>query len=132
MVVKCKGVDRVSLITDSLRPAGLDVATSIAGSLENGKPCIIEDGVAKLPDRNAFAGSIATADRLVRTMWKKANVPLTDTIKMITENPAKLLKIEGAVNSYEAMERLPGFSSLSWGDSGVEYAMSATRTIVRG
>ena len=94
MVVKCKGVDRVSLVTDSLRPAGLDVATSIAGSLENGKPCIIEDGVAKLPDRSTFAGSIATADRLVRTMWKKANVPLTDTIKMITENPAKLLKID--------------------------------------
>ncbi len=94
MVVKCKGVDRVSLVTDSLRPAGLDVAASIAGSLENGKPCIIEDGVAKLPDRSAFAGSIATADRLVRTMWKQANVPLTDTIKMITENPAKLLKID--------------------------------------
>ena len=29
-----------------------------------------------------------------RAMWKKANVPLTDTIKMITENPAKLLKID--------------------------------------
>ena len=95
MIVKCKGVERVSMITDSLRPAGQNVTESISGSLENGQPCIIEDGVAKLPDRSAFAGSIATTDRLVRTMWKKAGVPLEDTIRMMTENPAKLLRIDG-------------------------------------
>ena len=95
MIVKCKGVERVSMVTDSLRPAGLDVKTSISGSKEDGQPCIIEDGVAKLPDRSAFAGSIATTDRLVRTMWKLAGVPLTDTIRMMTENPAKLLRIDG-------------------------------------
>lgn len=94
MIVKCKGVERISLVTDSLRPAGLDVTTSIAGSLENGRLCIIEDGVAKLPDRSAFSGSIATADHLVYTMWKKAGVPLPDTIKMMAENPAKLLRID--------------------------------------
>ena len=38
----------------------------------------------------------------------------------------------GAANSYEAMERLPGFNSLSWGDSGQEFGLSASRTIVRG
>lgn len=95
MVVKCKGVEGVSLVTDSIRPAGLDVTTSIAGSLENGRPILIEDGVAKLPDRSAFAGSIATADRLVRTMWKIAGIPLPDTIRMMAENPAKLLRIDG-------------------------------------
>ncbi len=95
MIVKCKGVERVSMVTDSLRPAGLDVKTSISGSKEDGQPCIIEDGVAKLPDRSAFAGSIATTDRLVRTMWKLAGVPLPDAIRMMTENPAKLLRIDG-------------------------------------
>ena len=38
----------------------------------------------------------------------------------------------GAANSYEAMERLPGFNSLSWGESGQEFGLSASRTIVRG
>ena len=33
-----------------------------------GQKCIVEDGVAKLPDRSAFAGSVATMDRLVRTL----------------------------------------------------------------
>ena len=95
MIVKCKGVDRVIMVTDSLRPAGLDVRTAISGSREDGQVCIIEDGVAKLPDRSAFAGSIATADRLVRTMWKRAGVPLPGVIRMMCENPARLLHLEG-------------------------------------
>lgn len=95
MIVKCKGAERVSMVTDSLRPAGLNVKSSISGSKENGQVCIIEDGVAKLPDRSAFAGSIATTDRLVRTMWKQAGVSLPITIQMLTENPAKLLRIDG-------------------------------------
>ena len=94
LVVKCKGVDRIIMVTDSLRPAGQDVKESISGSKEDGQVCIIEDGVAKLPDHSAFAGSIATTDRLVRTMWKLAGVPLPDTIRMMSENPARLLHIE--------------------------------------
>ncbi|MBQ7602487.1 MAG: N-acetylglucosamine-6-phosphate deacetylase [Lachnospiraceae bacterium] len=95
MIVKCKGVDKVSMVSDSLRPAGLDVKESISGSLTDGQRCIIEDGVAKLPDHSAFAGSIATADRLVRTMWKLAGVPLSDTIRMMSENPARLIGVDG-------------------------------------
>lgn len=95
MIVKCKGVDRIALVTDSLRPAGLDVTETKIGSEEDGRSVIIEDGVAKLPDRSAFAGSIATADRLVRTVWKKAGIPLADTIRMMSENPARIMGIEG-------------------------------------
>jgi len=49
--------------------------------------------VAKLPDRSSFAGSVATADRLVRTMINIAEVPLLDAIKMITVTPAKILNV---------------------------------------
>ena len=59
---------------------------------ENGNvPYIIEDGVAKLADRSAFAGSIATADVLVRTCVKKAGIPLKSAVKMITEVPARIM-----------------------------------------
>ena len=54
---------------------------------------IIEDGVCKLMDRSAFAGSIATADRLVRVAVKEADIPLLDAVKMITETPAKIMKL---------------------------------------
>jgi N-acetylglucosamine-6-phosphate deacetylase len=94
MIVKCKGVDKILLVSDSLRPAGLNVEKTIIGSKKDGVEVIVEDGVAKLPDRSAFAGSVATDDRLVRTMWKKADIPLPDVITMMCENPAKLLKID--------------------------------------
>ena len=37
---------------------------------------------------------MATADRLVRTVWKKAGISLEDTIKMMCENPAKQMGID--------------------------------------
>ena len=54
---------------------------------------IIEDGVCKLPDRSAFAGSIATADRLVRVMVQEADLSVPEAVKMITEVPARIMKL---------------------------------------
>lgn len=94
MIYRTKGVENVTLVTDSMRAAGMGDGESILGSLANGQKVIVEggaEGVAKLMDRSAFAGSVCTADRLVRTMYKKADVPLIDAVKMITKNPAKLI-----------------------------------------
>jgi N-acetylglucosamine-6-phosphate deacetylase len=93
LVYKIKGADRTALITDAMRAAGMPPGESILGSLTNGLKVIVEDGVAKLPDRTSFAGSVATADRLVRTMVKAAEIPLTDAIKMITVTPARILDV---------------------------------------
>jgi N-acetylglucosamine-6-phosphate deacetylase len=71
-----------------MRAAGLPEGESILGSLKNGQKVIVEDGVAKLMDRTAFAGSVATADRLVQTMITLADVPLIDAVKMMTATPA--------------------------------------------
>ena len=66
---------------------------SILGGLTDGQEVIVEDGVAKLLDKSAFAGSVATADRLVRTMVQIAGCSMPDAIRMITENPAKVMGI---------------------------------------
>lgn len=93
LVYKIKGADRTALITDAMRAAAMPEGESILGSLHNGLKVIVEDGVAKLPDRSAFAGSVATADRLVRNMVNMADVPLTDAIEMISATPARILNI---------------------------------------
>ena len=93
LVYKIKGPSRIALITDAMRAAAMPPGPSIIGSLENGIPVIVEDGVAKLPDRSSFAGSVATCDRLVRTMMAMAGVPLIDAIRMITQTPASIMKI---------------------------------------
>lgn len=90
IVYKSKGADKVALVTDALRGAGSNSGTMILGSLANGYEVIIEDGVAKLPDRSAFAGSIATTDRLVRNMINLAGATLEDAVKMVTFTPAKI------------------------------------------
>lgn len=94
LIYKIKGPDKICLVTDSMRAAGMGSGKSILGGLKNGQEIIVEDGIAKLLDRTAFAGSVATADRLVRTMVKIAKVPLNDAIKMITMTPAKVMNID--------------------------------------
>lgn len=75
---------------------------SILGSLANGQKVIIEDGVAKMPDRSAFAGSVATTNRLVRTMVQLANVSLINAIRMMTLTPARILHIDKSKGSLES------------------------------
>lgn len=94
LIVKVKGKDRIALITDSMRAAGMPSGESILGSLQDGLKVIIEDGVAKLPDRSSFAGSVATTDRLVRTMVTMADVSVLDAVHMATKTPANILRIE--------------------------------------
>ena len=53
----------------------------------------MEDGVAKLPDRSSFAGSVATTDRLVWTMINMANVSVTDAVRMMSHTPARIMKV---------------------------------------
>ncbi len=100
-VYKFKGPDKTALVTDSMRGAGMPDGESILGSLDKGQKVIIEDGVAKLPDRTAFAGSVATTDRLVKTMVNIAEVPLVEAIKMMTLTPARMMKIDQQKGSIE-------------------------------
>ncbi len=99
LIYKVKGAERICLVTDSMRAAGMPDGHYVLGNEKTGMDTIVEDGVAKLPDRTAFAGSVATADRLVRTMWQLTQAPLYEIVKMITLNPAKLLKLDGQKGS---------------------------------
>ena len=94
LIYKVKGSDRICLITDSMRAAGMPDGEYWLGQIGKGVKCIKEDGVAKLPDRSAFAGSVATTDRLVRNMVKLADVPLYEAVKMATLVPAHLLRVD--------------------------------------
>lgn len=100
LIYKIKGPDHICLITDAVGPAGLGDISGEFYSKTCGTHVIIEDSVAKLIDRSAFAGSIATTDRLVRTMINLADVPVTDAVKMMTATPAKnvgIFKRKGSI-----------------------------------
>lgn len=94
LAVKIKGTEKVALVTDALRPAGTDVKESYLGEKIPENRVIIEDGVAKLPDRSSFAGSIATSNMLLERGVNHYGLSLTDTVKMLTSTPAKILEID--------------------------------------
>lgn len=92
LIIKQKGTDKVALITDAIRAGGM-TAEEFKGGNSGGMKFIIEDGVAKLPDRSAFAGSIATSDILLKRTVA-AGVSLADTVKMMTETPANIMGLK--------------------------------------
>lgn len=94
-IYRAKGADKTCLVTDSTRGPLPGQNTMILGSLANGTETIIEDGVAKMPDRSCFAGSIATADRLVRNMLRHADCGICDAVKMMTRTPAVIHNLRG-------------------------------------
>jgi N-acetylglucosamine-6-phosphate deacetylase len=101
IVYKIKGPDKIALITDAMRASGTSYTKSILGSKVDGIEVLIEDEVAKLPDKTSFAGGIATTSRLVKTMWKDAELPLSDVIKMMCTTPAKIAGIDHKLGTIE-------------------------------
>ena len=92
---KIKGVEHTALITDSLAYAASE------GDVSAEPRVIMEDGVCKLADRSALAGSIATMDTLIRTCIQKANIPMEDTFRMASETPAKIMGVFDRKGSLE-------------------------------
>ena len=93
MIIKIKGTDKVALITDSLEIAGTDIKEGVMSGTE----FIVEDGVCKLKDRSAFAGSVATADVLIKTLVNECGFSVPTAVKMLTEVPAKILRVNKGV-----------------------------------
>lgn len=105
-VTKFKPVDMIALCTDSMRGAGAkDGEYTILGSLSKGQKVIVEDQVAKLLDRSCFAGSVATSDRLVRTMVTMAGSSVVHAVRMASTVPARLSK------AYTKGQIKPGFDA---------------------
>ena len=95
MIYQIKGVERTALITDALACAASKDDTAFDPRV------VLEDGVCKLADRSALAGSIATMDRLVRTCVQQAGIPMEDACRMISETPAKIMGVYERKGSLE-------------------------------
>jgi N-acetylglucosamine-6-phosphate deacetylase len=87
LVYHMKGVERTALCTDALAVTDSDSEHAFDPRV------IIEDGVCKLSDRSALAGSIATMDRLIKTAVQMAEIPLHDACRMVAETPARIMGV---------------------------------------
>jgi N-acetylglucosamine-6-phosphate deacetylase len=89
LAIKCKGYDKLMLVSDCGPLGGFPEGEYDADFGPMKLKVIVEDGVCKPPARNCFLGSVATGDRLVRTVYKQAGVPLWAAVRMATKTPAR-------------------------------------------
>lgn len=95
LIYRSKGVESTALITDALAVAASDSKKAFDPRV------IIEDGVCKLADRSAIAGSIATMDRLIKVAVQEAGIPLEDVSRMASETPARVMGVYDRKGSLE-------------------------------
>mgnify|MGYP000861539023 FL=1 len=95
LMYKIKGAGMMHSTTDAMLSGAPD------GKFKGfGMDLLVEDQVCMLESRAAFAGSVATTDRLVRTLYKEAQIPIADAVKMTTLTPAR------AINEHNHIGRL--------------------------
>lgn len=88
LVCKCKKIDNIVLITDSMQGAGL-----FDGLYDFGSQRVnIRKGIAKLDD-GVLAGSTLTMIDAVRNMVNIIGITLEDSIRMASANPARVARI---------------------------------------
>lgn len=89
LLYKCKGKDRIILITDSMEAKYLPDGQYELG----GNPVYVKDGTARLYD-GTLAGSILKLNEGVRNIRKVLSLSLEDAVNMATINPARNLGID--------------------------------------
>lgn len=101
LLYKCKGMDKMMLTTDATSPTTMPEGEYSLGGL----PILVTDGVAMLADRTSFAGSVATANILVRNAYKNCGIPLIEAVNMLSLNVAKSINIDKEIGSIEVGKR---------------------------
>lgn len=95
-VVNIKGVDKVILITDSMRAGCMKDGVSELG----GQKVIVKDNSARLED-GTLAGSILTLNKAVKNMVENTNLNIYQAISMVSLNSAKDIGISDRKGSIE-------------------------------
>ncbi len=91
MLYRAKGAAGICLVTDAIAGAGLAEGSQFS---LYGRDCIVKGAVCVLADGSALAGSASRMIDLVRTLVRDVDLPLHEAIAMVTENPARAIRLE--------------------------------------
>ena len=97
LLVKVKGVDQVCFVTDAMPATGMPAGSYFIGEVE----AIVENGIARLPDNSAYAGSVTTMDVCVRNGLQQMDLSLKDAVRMGTLTPAEIIGVSDRKGSLE-------------------------------
>lgn len=87
---RLKGKDGICFVSDSLSVAGMSEGDYFLGSGDSAQAIRIEDGVAVLPDKHTYAGSVTPISKMVSRLYAQG-YRAEDLLTMATLTPAKLV-----------------------------------------
>jgi len=122
LLYRCKGPDKIVLVTDALKAAGLPDGASVLGDLE----VIVKDGVCRLPS-GVLAGSMLRLMDAVRNM-ASLGIPLIECVRMASANPAKAVGVFHETGSI-APGKLADITVVD-GNFNILYVMSNGRVLL--
>lgn len=105
LALKCKGPDRLALVTDCNRALDMPEGEYMIGPLDGGEPLIHRDGVGLMPDGKGLASSVNGMDHMIRTFLEQTGRPLWEVIRMASLTPAHILGREREIGSLEPGKR---------------------------
>ena len=89
LLVKAKGVDKIIIITDAMRAAGLQDGIYDLGGLK----VLVKKGEARL-ESGSLAGSTLMMNKAVQSMIEKMSISIEKSVRMASLNPAQLLGLD--------------------------------------
>lgn len=107
MIYRCKGADRLCVVSDAIAPAGLpeNGELFLLGTGEGGTRVFVKDGVAFVEDGSCYAGSVQALDDMIRNLVRDCNIPLVDAVRMASLTPAGVIGIEKECGSIAVGKR---------------------------
>ena len=99
LAYKCKGPDRLALVSDCNRALDMPDGPYLIGPLDGGEPMIKADGVGLMPNGIALASSVVGQDHCVRTFHRLTGVPLEVTVRMASLTPARIAGVDRDLGS---------------------------------
>ncbi|MEN8230836.1 MAG: N-acetylglucosamine-6-phosphate deacetylase [Bacteroidota bacterium] len=97
LAVKVKSIEKVCFVTDAMPATGLPPGKYQIGGVD----AIVEDGIARLPDHSAYAGSVTTMDLCLKNGVEQMDLSLKDALQMATLTPARIIGVDDQKGSLE-------------------------------
>ncbi len=100
LAIKAKGIDKVCVVTDAMRGAGMPSGVYTFGP-SDGQEVLVQDEIAIMPDRTGYASTVMRTKDLVKTLIDLVGLSISDAVKMASIVPARIIGVDDRMGSLE-------------------------------
>ncbi len=97
LAIARKGIEKICLITDSIKATGLDDGIHTMGNLE----IVVKGNEVRLRESGVLAGSVLTLNRAVKNVIEWTGIEVSQAVNMASLNPARVLDLDDSLGSIQ-------------------------------